>query len=132
MIFINCGIIMVILSLLFQMIKPRKDIKIYGYYSYLAAVDEKIYLYAQKIAKIYLFLCGTLQFFLGIVIHYFNLDNFVYLWIFMEVFLILFYFAVVEDFVTKKLKKENKFPIDYKNLDDREKDKIKLEKGLRK
>lgn len=123
---------MIGLALIFQIIKPRRDIKIYGYYSYLAGLDEEIYRYAQKIAKIYLILCGLCQLFLGILIHFSKLDRLVYLWIFIEMFFILFYFAVIEQKLSIKLKKENRFPVTYQNLDDREREKIKLEKGLRK
>lgn len=123
---------MVGLAVIFQIIKPRREIKIYGYYSYLAGLDEAIYRYAQKIAKLYLLLCGLGQIGLGIMIHFVKLDRLIYVWIFAEMFLILFYYAFVEQKLTTKLKKENKFPIGYQNLDERERQKIKLEKGLRK
>ncbi|BDR56458.1 hypothetical protein [Xylocopilactobacillus apis] len=132
MIFVYCGFVMIALAIIFQIIKPKRSIKIYGYYSYLANVNEDSYQYAQKMAKLYLILCGAGQLILGIMIHILKLDRLVYLWIFAEMLLILSYYAFVEQKLTVKLKKENKFPIGYQSLDERERKKIKLEKGLRK
>lgn len=132
MIFIYCGSLKIALAIVFQIIKPRRDIKIYGYYSYLAGLDEDIYLYAQKVAKGYLFFGGLVQLLLGLLIHFFKLDRLVYLWLFAEMLVIISYYAFVEHKITVKLKKEDKFPADYQTLDERERKKIKLEKGLRK
>ena len=132
MIFIYCGLLKVALVFCFQIIKPRRDIKIYGYYSYLAGLNDNIYLYAQKVSKKYLLCCGLIQFLLGLLIHFLKLDRLVYLWLFVETIVILSYYAFVEQKITIRLKKENSFPLGYQSLDEREQKKIKLEKGLRK
>lgn len=125
MIFIGCGLILMVIGILWIISPAKRPNRIYGYLSYLAQVNNDSFRFAQKRASIYFIISGLIQFLIGLIIHYFKLDNLFILWLLTFYFFIIFPIIGTEKSLKKFLISRHELPKDYVDPDNIKHEKTK-------
>lgn len=113
MIYLACGILLMIIGAMWLIVPAKTPNRLYGYLSYLAQVSKASFKFAQKNAGLCYLLFGFIQFILGIVIHILNWDRFFILWLLTFYFFILWPIILTEKSLKKFLLKNKELPPDY-------------------
>lgn len=104
MLYIACGIILFMIGLIWLISPAKKPNNLYGYVSYLAMVSEEGFKFAQKSAAKYFMLYGSIQFGLGLIIHFLKWDGCIVLWLLTFLFIYNFSFYQYRKSITAFLK----------------------------
>jgi hypothetical protein len=100
-IYVACGLIMMVIGILWLISPAKRPNRIYGYLSYLAQVNKESFKFAQRRASLYCILFGLIQVVIGLIIHFFELGS-----LFSHLAInILFIYLVANCLYRKKLEK---------------------------
>ncbi len=81
MIYVACGLIMMVIGILWLISPAKKPNRIYGYLSYLAQVNKESFKFAQRSASLYCILFGLIQVMIGLIIRFLNWDRYFLIWL---------------------------------------------------
>ena len=81
MIYVACGLIMMVIGILWLISPAKRPNRIYGYLSYLAQVNKESFKFAQRRASLYYILFGLIQVVIGLIIHFLNWDRYFLIWL---------------------------------------------------
>ncbi|RVU71246.1 MULTISPECIES: SdpI family protein [Lactobacillus] len=113
MIYVACGSLMIVVGLFWLVIPARKPNPLYGYFSFLARVNQASFKFAQKRASLYFMLFGLIQVLLGLLIHFLQWDRYFLVWLLTFYFFILFSIIWTEKSLQKFLRGRGELPHDY-------------------
>ena len=125
MIYVACGLIMMIVGLLWFLVPAKSQDRLSGYLSYLAQTNKDSFQFAQKMGARYNFLVGLVQFLLGLAIHFLGGDKYFLVWLLTFVIFIIIPFALTEKSLQKFLQKRHELPHDYVKPDEVKRQKVK-------
>ena len=132
MIFLIVGGIFLTIGLIFYVHPAQHPSFVYGYYSYLATVNTRIFRRAQRLARQTLVIFGIVLLGVGTVINRFDGNRYFIIWIFLAVLVIVSYYALIETWLKQDLQRHHELPTDYVTPDEALKQQPKKKtKGLR-
>ena len=117
MIYVACGLIMMVIGILWLISPAKKPNRIYGYLSYLAQVNKESFKFAQRSASLYCILFGLIQVVIGLIIHFLNWDRYFLIWLLTFYLFILLPIVYTEKSLKKFLLKRHELPHDYVDPD---------------
>lgn len=117
MIYVACGLIMMVIGILWLISPAKRPNRIYGYLSYLAQVNKESFKFAQRRASLYCILFGLIQVVIGLIIHFLNWDRYFLIWLLTFYLFILLPIVYTEKSLKKFLLKRHELPPDYVDPD---------------
>ena len=117
MIYVACGLIMMVIGILWLISPAKRPNRIYGYLSYLAQVNKESFKFAQRRASLYCILFGLIQVVIGLIIHFLNWDRYFLIWLLTFYLFILLPIVYTEKSLKKSLLKRHELPPDYVDPD---------------
>ena len=117
MIYVACGLIMMVIGILWLISPAKRPNRIYGYLSYLAQVNKESFKFAQRRASLYCILLGLIQVVIGLIIHFLNWDRYFLIWLLTFYLFILLPIVYTEKSLKKFLLKRHELPPDYVDPD---------------
>lgn len=117
MIYVACGLIMMVIGILWLISPAKRPNRIYGYLSYLAQVNKESFKFAQRRASLYCILFGLIQVVIGLIIHFLNWDRYFLIWLLTFYWFILLPIVYTEKSLKKFLLKRHELPPDYVDPD---------------
>ena len=117
MIYVACGLIMMVIGILWLISPAKRPNRIYGYLSYLAQVNKESFKFAQRRASLYCILFGLIQVVIGLIIHFLNWDRYFLIWLLTFYLFILLLIVYTEKSLKKFLLKRHELPPDYVDPD---------------
>ena len=117
MIYVACGLIMMVIGILWLISPAKRPNRIYGYLSYLAQVNKESFKFAQRMASLYCILFGLIQVVIGLIIHFLNWDRYFLIWLLTFYLFILLPIVYTEKSLKKFLIKRHELPPDYVDPD---------------
>ena len=117
MIYVACGLIMMVIGILWLISPAKRPNRIYGYLSYLAQVNKESFKVAQRRASLYCILFGLIQVVIGLIIHFLNWDRYFLIWLLTFYLFILLPIVYTEKSLKKFLLKRHELPPDYVDPD---------------
>ncbi|MGO5501352.1 SdpI family protein [Lactobacillus amylovorus] len=125
MIYVACGLIMMVIGILWLISPAKRPNRIYGYLSYLAQVNKESFKFAQRRASLYCILFGLIQVVIGLIIHFLNWDRYFLIWLLTFYLFILLPIVYTEKSLKKFLLKRHELPPDYVDPDKVKRQRIK-------
>lgn len=117
MIYVACGLIMMVIGILWLISPAKRPNRIYGYLSYLAQVNKESFKFAQRRASLYCILFGLIQVVIGLIIHFLNWDRYFLIWLLTFYLFILLPIVYTEKSLKNFLLKRHELPPDYVDPD---------------
>ncbi|MCH3996665.1 SdpI family protein [Lactobacillus amylovorus] len=117
MIYVACGLIMMVIGILWLISPAKRPNRIYGYLSYLAQVNKESFKFAQRRASLYCILFGLIQVVIGLIINFLNWDRYFLIWLLTFYLFILLPIVYTEKSLKKFLLKRHELPPDYVDPD---------------
>ena len=117
MIYVACGLIMMVIGILWLISPAKRPNRIYGYLSYLAQVNKESFKFAQRRASLYCILFGLIQVVIGLIIHFLNWDRYFLIWLLTFYLFILLPIVYTKKRKKKFLLKRHELPPDYVDPD---------------
>jgi uncharacterized membrane protein len=116
-IYVACGLIMMVIGILWLISPAKRPNRIYGYLSYLAQVNKESFKFAQRRASLYCILFGLIQVVIGLIINFLNWDRYFLIWLLTFYLFILLPIVYTEKSLKKFLLKRHELPPDYVDPD---------------
>ena len=113
MIYVACGLIMMVIGILWLISPAKRPNRIYGYLSYLAQVNKESFKFAQRRASLYCILFGLIQVVIGLIIHFLNWDRYFLIWLLTFYLFILAPIILTEKKLQAFLRARHELPHDY-------------------